>query len=386
MEKQIRILHAITRLDKGGSSENTLLSVIGLARKGYAVDLLFGYTENPYEDLVERAKKAGVRFISQKDLVRNIHPVRDIMAFFKILNFMRRNRYDIMHAHSHKAGFICRVAARCAGIEKIVFTPHGHVFYGYFGRILTDLILSAERMAARITDKIIGLTGAECYEWLCYEIGNEDIYTVIPSGIEFENLEREVTSGVDWKKELGIPPEKVLIGSIGRFIEIKGYEYFIEAAVKQLEKKRDIYFLLAGDGPFRGKYLKMLTAANITDRFHIIPWQENTGAVLNALDIFVLPSLNEGMGRTLVGAMFLGKPVIATRVGGVSSLVFDNAGILIESASSDAVSKALDELLDNTEEARHMGEKERKKALADYSAEKMVDALDALYRELLGTK
>jgi len=382
MEKKVKILHAITRLDRGGSSANTLLSAMGLAEKGYDVDLLFGRTENADTSLLERAKASGVRFIKEGTLIRHIHPVWDTISFFKIARLMRQNRYDIVHAHSSKAGLICRVAAKCAGIKRIVYTPHGHVFYGYFGKISTRLIIFVEAMAVHITDRIIGLTPAECDEWRKFGIGRKEMYVPIPSGIEFDELKREADEGTDWRVELGIPRNAALIGSIGRFIEIKGYRYFIEAAIEQMRKRNDVHFLLAGDGPLREEYRGMISAEGLERRFHMISWQENIGAIINGLDIFVLSSLNEGMGRVLVEAMFLGKPVIATNVGGVSSVLSDDTGFLVEPASSPALCRAIDKLLDGPEKAGEMGRKGHEKALSGYSARKMVDGLDALYREL----
>ncbi len=383
MKRTIKILHAITRLDRGGSSTNTLLSAMGLAEKGYDVDLLFGRTENVNSALLERVQGSGVCFIKEETLVRHIQPVLDMVSFFKLARLMRRNRYDIVHAHSSKAGLICRIAAKCAGVKGIVYTPHGHVFYGYFGKLLTCIIILVESMAARVTDRIIGLTSAECDDWLRFGIGRKDIYVSIPSGIEFNELEREADEGKDWRAELGISRDNPLIGSIGRFIEIKGYRYFIEAAIEQMKKRDDVHFLLTGDGPLREEYREMIAAARMDKRFHMIPWQENIGAVIDCLDIFVLSSLNEGMGRVLIEAMFLEKPVVATNVGGVSSVVSGGAGFLVASGSAAALSGALDTLLDDREKAREMARKGRDKVVSEYSVQKMINDLDALYRTLI---
>jgi len=385
MKKSVRVLHAITRLDKGGSPTNILLSAMGLADMGYKVDLLFGVTEEADEHLIERAGEKGVCFIEERSLIRSIHPVRDVIAFFKIFKLIKREKYDIVHAHAHKAGLICRIAAKCAGTKHIIYTPHGHVFYGYFTKGLTKFIILIEKIAAAMTDKIIGLTKAECDEWLKFGIGRKEQYVAIPSGIEFDALEQEAASGSDWKKEFGIPEGKTLVGSIGRFIEIKGYRYFIEAAISQVKKRDDVYFLLAGDGPLREEYEEMIASSGIKERFYILPWQKNIGAFIKALDIFVLSSLNEGMGRVLVEAMFFGKPVIATRAGGVPSVVSDGAGMLVEPASSRAISEAIDSILGDREKAHRMAKIAHKKALEGYNAGLMVNAQDALYKKLLET-
>ena len=389
MEKKIKVLHAITRLNRGGSAENTLLSAIGLARKGYEVDVLFGQTEEPSMHLLkelEEAERAGVNFIEEEDLVRNIHPFQDLVAFWEIYHFMRDKRYDIVHAHSSKAGLICRFAAKLAGVKRIIYTPHGHVFYGYFGKTLTRIIIFAESVAARLTDKIIGLTPAECDEWISFGVGTKDKYTVVPSGIDFNLIEKKELDERDIREELSIPEGKILVGSVGRFVEVKGYEYFVEAAIDLIKKNNNVYFVLAGEGPLRGKYQEMISKAGAEEKFHIIGWQENTNAVLKALDIFVLPSLNEGMGRVLVGAMYFGKPVVATHVGGVPSLVSEEAGLLVEPASSEGIEGAIEKLLESPEKARQMARKGRDKVIAGYSVEKMVNDLDGLYKELLGSK
>ncbi|MGD2279430.1 MAG: glycosyltransferase, partial [Candidatus Omnitrophota bacterium] len=230
MKRKIKVLHAITRLDRGGSSENTLLSAAGLARRGYDVDVLFGQTEEPSLHLLEEAERFGVNFIEEEDLIRNIHPFQDLVAFWEIYHFLKDKKYDIVHTHSSKAGFICRFAAKLAGVKKIIYTPHGHVFYGYFGKISTRIIIFAESLAARITDKIVGLTPAECDEWLRFGIGKKEQYVSIPSGVDFDMLKRKQLDERDLKEEMSIPPDKTLVGSIGRFVKVKGYEYFIEAA------------------------------------------------------------------------------------------------------------------------------------------------------------
>ncbi|MDD4013854.1 MAG: glycosyltransferase, partial [Candidatus Omnitrophica bacterium] len=369
MENKIKVLHAITRLDRGGSSENTLLSVIGLARKGYKVDVLFGRSETADFSLLKEAEKAGVDFIEETDLVRDIHPMKDIFAFLNITKFLRDKRYDIVHTHSSKAGLICRAAARLSGKGKIVYTPHGHVFYGYFGRSLTRCIVLAEKVLASMTDVIVGLTPAECDEWLRQGIGKREHYVTIPSGIDFSEMDRELETERDIREELGVPPGNVLIGSIGRFVEVKGFECFIRAAVTLAKKRSDVSFLLAGDGPLREKYLEILDSAGVGKGiFHIIGWQDKTADVLKAMDLFVLPSLNEGMGRVIVEAMYMKKPVIASRVGGVPSLVTSDVGMLVNPEADDELVKTIEELIFDRHELEAMGARGRMKAVKDYSA------------------
>jgi glycosyltransferase involved in cell wall biosynthesis len=386
MSDKVKVLHAITRLDKGGSSENTLLSAVGLARKGYQVDVLFGDTQDANMQLMHEAKKIGVDFIEESDLVRNIHPIKDLCAFLNIVHFLRDKKYDIVHAHSSKAGLICRAAAKMAGVKTVIYTPHGHVFYGYFGKGLIAAIIFVEKMAAHVTDAIIGLTQAECDEWLSYGIGKRSQYTAIPSGIDFGRLDREIVTDRDLRAELGVADGKTLIGSIGRFVDIKGYRYFIDAAAAIARKRDDVCFVLAGDGPLRDEYKAMISAAGLEEKFHLIGWQAKAANLIGAMDIFVLSSLNEGMGRVIIEAMYLGRPVVATKVGGVPSVVSEDTGILIEPGSAAAIEDACSRLIEDPKRAREMGRRAHERAINGYSSDKMVEDQDALYKRLLSER
>lgn len=381
----MKILHIITRLDKGGSSTNTLLSAIGLAEKGNSVSLLYGDTKNHDEDLLKRALLSGVAIFPESSLVRDIHPVSDLKAFFRIKKFIKGAGYDVVHAHSSKAGLIGRMAARLSGVKAVVYTPHGHVFYAYFSKGLTLLIKLMERLGALFSDRIIGLTQAECEEWISQRVGRREQYLHIPSGIEFDKLEvKEDNTAL--RKSLNVPQSAKLIGSMGRFVGVKGFEYFIDAAVMQIKKRDDVVFALAGDGKMKELYREKLDKANVLDRFHILPWQETSAEFLNDLDIFVLSSLNEGMGRVLIEAMYLGKPVVATKVGGVPSVLANECGLLVEPGDAGAISGAIDLLMSDPALASEMVQKARYRVLSDYSAQIMVDKLEELYKEILASK
>ncbi len=133
-----KIVHIITRLDKGGSSENVLLTVTYFAQKGYRCSLIYGKTVDPPLELIRKAKTAGVEFIPVTSLVRSINPLCDFLAFLRLLRFLRFLRPSIVHTHSSKAGILGRWSTWLSRYlisdiryPMIVHTPHGHVFYGY---------------------------------------------------------------------------------------------------------------------------------------------------------------------------------------------------------------------------------------------------------------
>ncbi|HSB82296.1 MAG TPA: glycosyltransferase, partial [Candidatus Methylomirabilis sp.] len=133
----IRILHIITRLDVGGSSENTLISATRMAPGEFASSLVSGRTTAPPPGLAESVSRAGVEWIQIRHLRRSVNPVADGRALWALWGTIRRMQPDIVHTHSSKAGFLGRLAARIAGTPHILHTPHGHIFHGYFSGTAT---------------------------------------------------------------------------------------------------------------------------------------------------------------------------------------------------------------------------------------------------------
>ena len=135
--ERIKVIHVVTRFDKGGSAENTFLTVMGLDKQKYDVLLVKGMSvesamgeeeRKAVGHSLSRAERAGVRISTVPDLVRDIRPVKDWRAFWALLNIFRRERPHIVHTHTSKAGFLGRWAARLSKVPLIVHTPHGHVF------------------------------------------------------------------------------------------------------------------------------------------------------------------------------------------------------------------------------------------------------------------
>lgn len=157
----MKILHIITRLDRGGSAEVALDLATGLKNAGHDVFMAVGPTSDPQTDLMEFSKTTDIPLIQSWSLRRNINLFWDIPAFFEVFKIIKTIKPDILHTHTSKAGFIGRIAGRIAGIKVIVHTPHGHVFYGYYKNIAGRIFVVLERIASRFSDKIITLTDIE---------------------------------------------------------------------------------------------------------------------------------------------------------------------------------------------------------------------------------
>jgi len=179
-------LHVITRLTLGGSAENTVAAMIGLAAAGYAGPLAVGLGASDRAS-VDDARRRGVMVVDVPGLGREVGP-RDVVALVQLLAVMRRERPAIVHTHTSKAGFLGRLAARLARVPALIHQPHGHIFYGYYGPRRTAFYVTLERLAAGWTDRIVTLTARGTEEHLARGIGRRAQYRTVPSGVPTAEL------------------------------------------------------------------------------------------------------------------------------------------------------------------------------------------------------
>jgi glycosyltransferase involved in cell wall biosynthesis len=185
------------------------------------------------------------------------------------------------------------------------------------------------------------------------------------------------------RKQLGLSPDWPVVGSVGRFEPVKGYDTLLEAAALLRTRQPKVQFLLAGEGKEESRLKRLAKELRVEDRVFFLGWQQEIPEILSALDLFVLPSRNEGMGRALVQAMAMGKPIVATRVGGVPEVLGEGeAGLLVPPDDPVQLSQAIEQLLTDRELARKLGEGGKRRAPA-YSAERMVAEIESLYETLL---
>ncbi len=139
----VRVLHVITRLTLGGSSENTIASCVALSRSGYDCILSTSFRQSESHSL-DDARRRGCRVVDIPALGREVAPLADLAALAQLISLIRRERPSIVHTHTSKAGFIGRLAAVIARVPAVIHQPHGHVFYGYYGPRRTAVFTALE--------------------------------------------------------------------------------------------------------------------------------------------------------------------------------------------------------------------------------------------------
>ena len=392
----IKVIHIITRFDKGGSAENTFLTVRDLDKDRYDVILVTGtsppdklpvHSSNPETDAIKANLSAlgngGIPVVAFPQLVREPNLFADAAAFFSLIRLIRQERPRIVHTHTSKAGFLGRWAAWLCRIPIIVHTPHGHVFWGYFGPCRTRFFIALERWTARITTKLVMLTEREKADHMRFRIAPEEKFSVIHSGVDLSRFRPDPARKAEIRSALEIPSESIVVATVGRLTAVKGQETLIRATAKCLRQGEKLYLLILGEGELRSNLEALSAELGIAEAVRFLGWRPDVASVINACDIFCLPSLNEGMGKAIVEAMAMGKPVIASDVGGIPDLVIpEENGILVPPGDSNALAKAILNLRDHPEMSVKMGEQGREKALG-YGVESMIHKIDSLYAGLL---
>jgi len=383
MEKT-KVLHIITRLDRGGSAENTLLTVAGLDKSRWEISLMSGPAGGPDQDRKAEVRELGIEYVLLPELNRDIRLFRDVRSFFKIFGYLRKKKIDIVHTQIAEAVFLGRLAGRMALFVDIVHTPHGHVFFGYFGFCKTRTFIFMEKLLARISDRLIALTDKEKEDYLRHKIGSRQKMDVIPSGVKLEAFkELSFPERQELKKKLGIPLEFHVVGTAGRLVPVKGPDLLIESARQVLAEHPKTVFLFAGDGELKVELKRRTRELGIEGNVLFLGWRKDIADIISLLDIFVLPSLNEGMGRVLVEAMALGKPIVASRVCGITDLVVHGKnGFLFTSRDTEQMAQFILSLIGDEKQRERMGQEGRGLA-RNFTASAMVEKIDQLYKELM---
>jgi glycosyltransferase involved in cell wall biosynthesis len=379
-----RILHIITRMDVGGSSDDTLLLATHMRPPEFDNALISGPTVDPVPNLAQSLARSGVPWIQVPSLRRPVNLGRDLMALRELWRRIRTLQPDIVHTHSSKAGFVGRLAARLAGVRRIFYTPHGHIFHGYHGPLITRMLVGLERFAARFTERIVVLTDAEAEQHLAVGVGRREQFVTIPSGVDLAEVRSQARRAPHIRYELGLSATTPLIGSVARLVPVKGLRYLITAMPEILRRCPDAHLILAGDGDQRPGLEALSRDLAVADRVHFLGFRRDAVAVTGALDVFALPSLNEGQGRVLVTAMALGVPIVATKVGGVPEVIQDHRqGLLVPAEDPGALSRAITTILTDQELATVLGMAGRTRA-ARFSSEIMLRRHADVYRNPSG--
>lgn len=409
----MKILRIIARLNVGGPARHVVWLTQGLKSLGYETVLVTGVVPPGEDDMTYFAEAAGVTPHVIPVISREISP-NDLIAVGKLYRLMRRERPDLVHTHTAKAGTVGRIAGwmyRWLNPRTLIGRPracrfvhtyHGHVFHSYYSPTKTKFFLAIERALARlITDRIVVVSEQQRHEINeTFRVGRREQFAVIPLGLELDVFANWEKRRPQLRRELHVPDDEVLIGIIGRLTEVKNHELFLKAAARLKELTATdlpaprVRFLIIGDGKLRASLEEQARQLGLREGVLFLGTRTDPEVFYPALDIVALTSLNEGTPLTLIEAMANARPLVATAVGGVVDLLGDATsesdgytvcarGISVKSGDADGFARALNLLLRDGDLRSSLGEQGRKFVLANYSKERLLRDIDSLYREVL---
>jgi glycosyltransferase involved in cell wall biosynthesis len=386
----MKVLHVITRLILGGAQENTLATVRILSEKDdYDITLATGPPIGPEGSLMAEAGKTKAKIILIPEMRREINPVPDAISLVKLYFLMLKERYDIVHTHSSKAGILGRIAAKLTGTKVIVHTIHGLPFHPYQSRFLSLTYIALEKLAALITDRIITVCDAMSEKAVRAKIAGMNKFKTIYSGMNLRPFLHTENSHPVKRKELGIEENEMVVGKIGRLFPLKGHKYLIESAPAVVKAFPNVKFLLIGNGILREELKSEVRRLGLESRFIFsgLAKREEIPELISVMDVLVHTSVREGLARVLPQALACGKPAISFDIDGAREVVIPGkTGFLVPPEDTSALSKAIIDALSDTSRLKEMGQAGRSLVAPIFSAETMVDKIDVLYRQLLNER
>lgn len=374
-----RIIHVTTI---GITSYRALLAQCRYFReKGLEVGFIF--SPSPEGEMLRRLQFP----VKEIDINRKINPWSDYKSIHMISRYFSTVQPDIVHTHTSKAGVVGRVAARLAGVPKVIHTVHGFPFHPGMNRLKHLVYKQIERWMAGITD--IMLSQSE-----------EDVIAALKLGIkprlgglihigngvdltEFDPGSYSPRQRFRVKEDLSISVTDPVITMIGRMNREKGYHDLVEA----LHRVRDMPWQALFIGPdegFLASVTHQIDQHGLRDRIQILGQRKDITDLLAVTDIYVLPSYREGLPRSLIEAQSMAVPCVATDIRGCREVVEEGVtGFLITPGDSEALGEALHKLLDNSELRLRLGQEGRRRMSRCFDEAEVSRKVMAIYEGVL---
>lgn len=383
----IKVLHLITRLIVGGAQENTVYTARLLDPHLFDVEVICGPQTGSEGSLITEAIQSGVKLSVLPELVRELNPIKDFIAFLKVFLILRKNRYLIIHTHSSKAGIIGRLAAKLAGTPIILHTIHGWSFHDYMPRLRKHLFILLEKLTATFTRRLIVVTKKDINKGLRHGIGRPQQYLLVRSAIPLEEFIENAPNKNEVRKSLGIPVNAPVVGTVGRLSPQKNPLDWIDIAARIAIQQPNCYFLLVGDGPMKGIVEQRIREYNLQDQFILTGLRRDIPYLLSAFDVFLLTSLWEGLPRVIPQAMCREVPIVAFASDGVAEVIMHKkTGLLCQPGELDRAAQYCLKLLHSIDLREKIIKEAKRIATEQFDLRTMIQQLETLYLECIGEK
>jgi glycosyltransferase involved in cell wall biosynthesis len=376
-----KVFHVITKLDLGGAQKVMLLTLERLPRESYDLTLI----TSPEGLLVDWAKRIpGLKCIWIPSIVRDMRPLKDLQVLLALWLLFRRERPEIVHTHTAKAGIVARWAAKLAGVPYIFHTSHGFGFNDSQRGFERSLYIGLERLTARITTKLFMVSYSNAATAEKVGMAKPGGWILTRDAISVEEFMKPTPIRQKLRR-WRVPEDKVVVGMVACFKAQKAPEDFIEVAARVLKKNQDVHFVMAGDGDLRPSVEERIRRYGVGDKVTLLGWQRESEMpeLYRNLDVVVLTSLWEGLPCVFSEAMACELPIVATNVDGAKEAIVNaENGFLHEPHDVDGMAESVLKLAADPKLRLKMGECGKSRVM-EFDIGTSVNVVDSTYRQYL---
>jgi glycosyltransferase involved in cell wall biosynthesis len=362
--------------------------------------LVIGGKEDHEQDADFLATANNIQPTCIPQMKRAISPRDDWAAYNKLKELIKEFKPDIVHTHAAKSGALGRLAAKHSNVPVIVHTFHGHVFHSYFNSLKTNFFIRTERYLGSLSDAIVAISDVQKKELSGdFRIAAAEKFRVIPLGLDLDNftIDRDAKRN-KFRTEFGLDDDTVAIGIIGRLVPVKNHSLFLTALKYVLNNSSiKVKAFIIGDGESRASIEKLATTLDIRISQHtnkeypnpliFTSWRTDVDTICAGLDIIALTSLNEGTPVSLIEAQAAGKPIVSTRVGGITDVVLENrTALLSDIADEKEYCNNLLQMVNDVSMRQKFSNAGQEYVLNKFGYQRLVADMSGLYRDLLDKK
>lgn len=331
-------------------------------------------------------REANIPFFTVS-IPRKIKPLQDLKAILRLYRFMKKEKFDMVHTQTAKAGYVTRVAAWLAGIPIIIYTAHAFPFHAYLKPLKKRLYILLERLASRMTDIILVDTEAVRRDGIDKKIKEPEKIVTVHMSVDLRRFSPERVDSHQIRAQMGLGDHHFVVGTVANFVPDKGLDAFLRIGRLLKKEERNIKFLMVGDGPLRPQLESLTDALHLKDDVIFTGWREDIPEMMSAMDVFCLPTLREGFGVVFAEAMAMKVPVVTHRIEPIPEVVQENeTGILVPLGREDLFAKAILSLIRDEKLREEMGEKGRARVEKYFDERFMFEKTLRIYKGLIAAK
>lgn len=350
MDKRIKICQIITQTHFGGA-QKYVCDISNSLSDDFDITIAFGNGKK--QELEKNITNKSIKIIKFKYLIRKINPIKDKLAFWEMFFFFRKNKFDAIHLHSSKAGFLASISAKLAGIKKVIYTAHGWVFKEDSSKLKKWFYICLEKISAKFKNKIICVSQNDYDLALKYKICDKSKLEMIYNGFVQKNpMQKNIARQFVFERINKHDYDEIIIGTVSNLYKNKGIDILIKASQILNNKYSNLIFIVFGSGPEEQSLKSLVQELNLKNFYFlgIIEDSFNAYKYFRAFDIFTLSSRKEGLPYTLLEALNAQISIVCSNLDSITEIIKNNQnGLIFKSQDYVDLADKISLLIDDKE-------------------------------------